>query len=74
MGGGKTHNLLVLGLLAKNPKLRKNVMGSIYESKDLGPVRVVAFSGRESDAPYGIWGSIAEQLNKKEVFKPIFNS
>ena len=51
MGGGKTHNLLVLGLLANNPQLRKNVMGSIYESKDLGPVRVVAFSGRESDAP-----------------------
>jgi predicted AAA+ superfamily ATPase len=73
MGGGKTHNLLVLGLLAKNPKFRKNVMGSIYESKDLGPVRVVAFSGRESDAPYGIWGSIAEQLNKKEVFKDYYS-
>lgn len=73
MGGGKTHNLLVLGLLAKNPKLRKNVMGSIYESKDLGPVRVVSFSGRESDAPYGIWGAIAEQLNKKEVFKDYYS-
>lgn len=73
MGGGKTHNLLVLGLLAKNPKLRKKVMGSLYESKDLGPVRVVAFSGRESDAPYGIWGAIAEQLNKKEVFKDYYS-
>ena len=50
---------------AQKPKLRKNVMGAIYESKDLGPVRVVAFSGRESDAPYGIWVLLAEQLNKK---------
>lgn len=72
MGGGKTHNLLVLGLLAKNPSLRKKVMGSLYESKDLGPVRVVAFYGRESDAPYGIWGAIAKQLGKEEVFKDYY--
>jgi hypothetical protein len=25
-------------------------------------VRVLAFTGRESDAPLGIWGAIAEQL------------
>ena len=69
MGGGKTHNLLVLGLLAKHPEYRSKVMGHIYEAKNLGPVRVVAFSGRESDAPFGIWGSIAEQLGNKEAFK-----
>ncbi len=73
MGGGKTHNLLVLGLLAKNPTLRKKVMGSLYESKSLGPVRVVAFSGRESDAPLGVWGAVADQLGKKEVFKDYYS-
>lgn len=72
MGGGKTHNLLVLGLLAHYPEYRTKVMGHIYEATGLGPVRVVAFSGRESDAPYGIWGSIAEQLGKKEVFKDYY--
>jgi hypothetical protein len=72
MGGGKTHNLLVLGLLAKHPEYRAKVMRHIYEAKDLGPVRVVAFSGRESDAPYGVWGAIAEQLGKKEVFKDYY--
>lgn len=69
MGGGKTHNMIALGLLAKHPELRKKVMGDDYNEKSLGPVRVVAFTGRESDAPLGIWGSIADQLGKKDAFK-----
>ena len=69
MGGGKTHNLLALGLLAKHPEHRSGVMGEFYSpSAELGPTRVVAFTGRESDAPWGIWGAIAEQLGKKEQF------
>ena len=69
MGGGKTHNLLALGLLAKHPEQRAEVMGAFYTPDPaLGPVRVVAFSGRESDAPLGIWGAVAEQLGRKEQF------
>ena len=69
MGGGKTHNLLALGLLARHPDYRAEVMGGFYTpDPELGPVRVVAFSGRESDAPLGIWGAIAEQLGRKEQF------
>ena len=30
----------------------------------LGRCRVVGFNGRSTDAPGGIWGSIAEQLHK----------
>ena len=30
MGGGKTHNLLTLGLLAKHPEYRQKVVGKIY--------------------------------------------
>lgn len=61
MGGGKTHNLLALGLLARHPEIRKQVMEGFYEpDANLESVRVVAFSGRESDAPFGIWGAIAE--------------
>ena len=67
MGGGKTHNLLALGPLARHPEHRAPVMGSFYEPSD-DPVRVVAFSGRESDAPLGIWGAIATQLGKQEQF------
>ncbi len=73
MGGGKTHNLLALGLLARNPGYRAAVMDGFYApSAELGPVRVVAFSGRESDAPLGIWGAIAAQLGKKEQFNEYY--
>ena len=74
MGGGKTHNLLALGLLAKHPEYRANVMGSFYSpDAELGQTRVVAFTGRESDAPLGIWGAIAEQLGKKEQFAEYYS-
>ena len=73
MGGGKTHNLLALGLLARHPEQRSEVMGGFYTpDPDLGPVRVVAFSGRESDAPLGVWGAVAEQLGKKEQFNDYY--
>ncbi|MCI0728575.1 MAG: DUF499 domain-containing protein [Chloroflexi bacterium] len=74
MGGGKTHNLLTLGLLARHPEYRQQIMGRFYTPDSrLGPVKVVAFSGRESDAPFGIWGAIAEQLDKKDHFKDLYS-
>ena len=65
MGGGKTHNMLALALLAQYPDWRRKILGKEYD--DIGDIRVVAFSGRESDAEFGIWGSIAEQLGKKDL-------
>ncbi|MDG4596163.1 MAG: DUF499 domain-containing protein [Candidatus Contendobacter sp.] len=73
MGGGKTHNLLVLGLLAKHPEYRRRVMEGFYVPGAMGAVRVVAFSGRESDAPLGLWGAIADQLGKKEQFAAYYS-
>ena len=73
MGGGKTHNMLALGLLAANQEYRSKVMTDSGKYKTIGKVRVVAFTGRESDAPYGIWGSIAEQIGKKEVFSQYYS-
>jgi hypothetical protein len=73
MGGGKTHSMLVFGLLAHEPSLRELVMGHIYKPEGIGRVRVVAFSGRESDAPLGLWGSIAEQLGKKDHFREYYS-
>jgi len=70
MGGGKTHSMLALALLCENPKYRERVLGKGYE--DIGEIKVVAFSGREN-ADYGIWGSIAEQLGKKEFFKDYYS-
>lgn len=73
MGGGKTHNQIALGLLARDPSVRKQVMGDLLQSDALGEVRVIGFSGRDSDAPLGIWGSLAEQLGKKELFKDYYS-
>jgi hypothetical protein len=72
MGGGKTHCMIGLALLAKHPFLREKVMGTGFARNAPDSIKVVAFNGRESDAPYGIWGSIAEQLGKKEFFNDYY--
>ena len=60
MGGGKTHNLLALGLLAQTPSIRDRVMGGFDHVRgDLGPVKVITFSGRQNPE-YGFWGDLAE--------------
>lgn len=56
MGGGKPHNMIALGLLGKHPELRPTIMGDLAEGIQAMKVRVVAFTGRESDAPFDIWG------------------
>ena len=68
MGGGKTHSMIALGLLAKDPALRKRILGEEDPAPNLGRCRVAGFNGRSVDAPGGIWGSIAEQLGKAELF------
>jgi len=73
MGGGKTHNLITLGLLARFPKYRQQVMSAFYKPGDLGSVTVVAFSGRKTSTPFGIWGEIAEQLNRKSLFNEYYS-
>ncbi len=73
MGGGKTHNLLALGLLAKHPEWREKVMQGFHKpNSTLGKVRVAAFSGRQSDAPFGVWGEIARQIGKEADFAPYY--
>ncbi|MEQ1754678.1 MAG: DUF499 domain-containing protein [Micropepsaceae bacterium] len=68
MGGGKTHSMIALGLLARQPELRKKVLAHKDPAPNLGRCRVVGFNGRNTDAPGGIWGSIAEQLGKFSEF------
>ena len=68
MGGGKTHSMIALGLLARDPQLRKKALGDQDPTPKLGRCRVVGFNGRSTDAPGGIWGAIADQLGKSESF------
>lgn len=70
MGGGKTHSMLALALLAENETLRKVILGEQYAG--IGKIKVVTFSGREN-ADFGLWGSIAEQLGKKELFSGYYS-
>ena len=69
MGGGKTHSMIALGLLARDPALRTKVLsGDQNPAPNLGACRVAGFNGRSTDAAGGIWGSIAEQLGKADQF------
>ena len=68
MGGGKTHSMIALGLLARDPELRKRVLADKDPAPNMGKAQVVGFNGRQTDASGGIWGSIADQLGKPEKF------
>jgi hypothetical protein len=71
MGGGKTHSMIGLGLLARDPELRRRVLGDKDPAPQLGRCSVVGFNGRNTDATGGIWGSIAEQLGKAGPIYPL---
>lgn len=68
MGGGKTHSMIALGLLAREPELRTKVLGEQDPAPRLGRCHVIGFNGRSTDAAGGICGSIAEQLDKADQF------
>jgi hypothetical protein len=68
MGGGKTHSMIALGLLARHPELRHRILGEGDPAPRLPACRVIGFNGRNTDAPGGIWGSLAEQMGKAEFF------
>lgn len=71
MGGGKTHNMITVSLLAQYPELRKYAPSNILHGVDK-PIKVISFTGRNSDARYGIWGEIAKQMGKQELFKDYY--
>lgn len=70
MGGGKTHMMIALGLLAKHAHLRPDVLpADLNERLDFGNARIAAFNGRNNPDNY-IWGEIATQLGEAEKIKP----
>lgn len=72
MGGGKTHNMVAVGVMAQNPSIRNKILDGKYSDFKKG-VKVVAYTGRESDLEYGIWGEIAKQLGKEAQFSPYYS-
>ena len=67
MGGGKTHAIIALGLLARDSDLRRVLMPEQARSWTFGEARVVAINGRESPDNY-LWGEIADKLGKPGHF------
>ena len=71
MGGGKTHNMFAIGLLAKYAEHRQPVMGAYYATSFKGAADLVAFSGRERPT-IGLWGFIADQLGDTAAFNSCY--
>jgi hypothetical protein len=72
MGGGKTHMMIALGLLARHPQLRPGVLPADVQTRvEFGPARIAAFNGRNTPENY-IWGDIATQLGEAEAIKPFW--
>ena len=67
MGGGKTHNMIALGLLAQFPDLKEELPASITDGMGTEPARIATVNGR--DVRNFIWGDIAEQLDQADQFR-----
>lgn len=67
MGGGKTHNMIALGLLARFPELKTLLPDSITAGVGNEPAKIATVNGR--DVRHFIWGDIADQLGKAEQFR-----
>lgn len=68
MGGGKTHTMLALGLLARNPHLYDHVPATVTQGIAGAKAKVVAINGRTVSPDHFLWGDIATQLGKFETF------
>ena len=63
MGGGKTHNMFALGLLAQHLDMRPEQLDDIYPNHTaLGKVETLVFTGRDSNDIF--WAELAKQLGK----------
>jgi hypothetical protein len=70
MGGGKTHSMIALGLLARDPELRKRVLGEQDPAPKLGRCRVVGFN-RSTEASGGISGDRLQNSSGKLSNSPV---
>ena len=68
MGGGKTHSMIALGLLARDSTLRAEVVPEIAAASAFGNAHIVAVNGRIGFEETFVWGEIAKQLGKSAEF------
>lgn len=74
MGGGKSHLMSALGILAKNPALRSHYLDP-EDAKAIGkdPYKIIVFDGRNNPENF-LWGAIADQIgpHAQSVMKRFF--
>ena len=68
MGGGKTHSLIAMALLASNEGLRQRVVPEIAKANPFGDAKVIFFDGHNSPENF-LWGNIADQLGRPDAMK-----
>jgi len=68
MGGGKTHLMVGFGLLAMHPDLRTQLCADVPYQDAFSTAKIAAFNGRNNPQHF-LWGEIATQLGKAEVFR-----
>jgi hypothetical protein len=68
MGGGKTHSMIALGLLARSSQLRTEIVPEIARDAAFGDASLVAVNGRLGFEETFVWGEIANQLQKGAQF------
>ena len=68
MGGGKTHSMIALGLLARDAALRESVVPDLAKEAPFNEAKLVAINGRMGFEETFLWGEIAIQLGKESAF------
>ena len=74
MGGGKTHSMVALGLLALDPAIRQSHFPDLATAYPFGSAKVVAVNGRDISRNHFMWGDIAAQLGKAEDFSQFWRN
>jgi hypothetical protein len=69
MGGGKTHNLIALGLIASNPDLLTMLPEQVGAGLTPSRARIAAINGRDISHDAHLWGDIARQLGREDMFR-----
>ena len=73
MGGGKTHALVGLGLLAKHPALRAAYCSDVPHAGTFESAQVAAFNGRNTPDHF-FWGEVAAQIGKGDQFRDFWSA
>ena len=73
MGGGKTHSLIALGLLAADPTLRREIVPNVSSGDEFGSAKVVIFNGHQNPETL-LWGYLAERLGRPDVMAPFWRT